>query len=144
MENEESTEELQHCHEMGFSAGYEGANLTNCDYRLFSTKEKSDAWLRGNTEGLKKKLDEHRAEAFITCPGDCWCWLVEHELMRTEQAVMKIAVMTPTEWAYQCPYCNEVQGWSDYGTTGEDLQEPVTCVKCRKDFIVRKPLRGDD
>ena len=39
----------------GFDAGRYGANEKNCNFRLFSTPEKTREWEKGNKQGLKQK-----------------------------------------------------------------------------------------
>lgn len=29
----------------------------------------------------EKEIDEHRKEAYLTCPEDCWCWEAEANLV---------------------------------------------------------------
>ena len=40
-------------YEAGYDAGLNGANLINCDFRLFATPGQTKEWERGNKEGLK-------------------------------------------------------------------------------------------
>jgi len=34
---------------------------------------------------MKKDIDKHREEAFITCSEDCWCWEEEASWNEEEQ-----------------------------------------------------------
>jgi hypothetical protein len=45
----------------------------------------------------------------------------------------------PNEWAYNCPYCNQLQGWCDYIDENE-YERTHTCEnpKCRKEFKLKK------
>lgn len=38
-------------YKLGFDAGKNGANTTNCDFRCFSTPENKDEWQRGYDKG---------------------------------------------------------------------------------------------
>jgi len=49
---EEKTEEYI----QGFDAGRYGANERNCNFRLFSTPEKTKEWERGNRDGFNQKV----------------------------------------------------------------------------------------
>jgi len=54
-------------------------------------------------EAIKKaqqKLDEHRAEAHITCEETCWCWEIESLLVLLE------AEPEPGEYQTRCPKCH--------------------------------------
>lgn len=42
-------------YKMGYDAGKNGANTTNCNFRLFATREQTKEWERGNKAGLKVK-----------------------------------------------------------------------------------------
>ena len=42
-------------YDMGYDAGLNGANETNCNFRLFATREATKEWERGHKNGLKSK-----------------------------------------------------------------------------------------
>jgi len=39
----------------GYDCGKNGANTTNCDFRLFARPELTKAWERGNARAMKEK-----------------------------------------------------------------------------------------
>jgi len=41
------------------------------------------------------------------------------------------------EWAYNCPYCGNTQGWSDYYDE-DDYARTHTCDKCKKEFKLER------
>lgn len=43
---------------MGFDAGFNGPDTTNCHFRYFATEALRDAWERGQTRGLNKAHEE--------------------------------------------------------------------------------------
>jgi len=48
-------EGMQEAYEQGLDSGLNGANTTNCHFRLFSSPDKTRAWERGNHAGKIKK-----------------------------------------------------------------------------------------
>jgi ribosome modulation factor len=44
-------------YEAGYDAGVNGPNTTNCNFRLFDTKEHMEMWSAGNKKGLAKKAE---------------------------------------------------------------------------------------
>lgn len=44
----EPANDLEKIEKLGYDAGKNGADLTNCDFRLFQTEEFASAWERGN------------------------------------------------------------------------------------------------
>lgn len=49
---------IEHSHEykMGYDCGINGANTTNCNVSLFSTKEKMKEWEKGKNAAAKRKI----------------------------------------------------------------------------------------
>lgn len=53
-------------YKLGYDCGLNGANTTNCDFRIFSTPENTKEWERGNKDGemakseLRNKLVEKK------------------------------------------------------------------------------------
>jgi hypothetical protein len=47
-----------YAYKMGYDCGLHGSNLTNCSFRIFSTKENTKEWERGKKEAerIKKQL----------------------------------------------------------------------------------------
>jgi len=70
-----------------------------------------------SNEAIKKaqqKLDEHRAEAHITCEETCWCWEMESLLVLLESPpepgeLTKI-IAALTNGVGEKPYCRRVAG----------------------------------
>lgn len=54
-----ASDELKYCEKMGYDSVINGANTTNCNFRIFSTKEKMRAWERG----VKRAKHENDMEA---------------------------------------------------------------------------------
>lgn len=54
--------DLKLCYEMGYLAGLNGANVNNCHFGLFATKEKSDTWSKGKKDGDKAKELTNKTE----------------------------------------------------------------------------------
>jgi hypothetical protein len=46
--------ELERIEALGYDSGKNGANLTNCDFRIFSTGERTRAWERGNEKAQQE------------------------------------------------------------------------------------------
>ena len=49
--------ELEYAYQMGQDCARNGANLTNCNFDIFSTPEKTKAWERGRDKILLKLQD---------------------------------------------------------------------------------------
>lgn len=47
-------------YDMGFDCAVNGANTTNCDYRLFSTPARKREWERGKRDGDKLGKDRRK------------------------------------------------------------------------------------
>lgn len=47
---------LAKCYKMGYDAGKNGPNKTNCHFSLFATQEQSDEWSAGNRDGISAKI----------------------------------------------------------------------------------------
>lgn len=43
------------CYDLGYDAAVNGANEVNCHFGIFSTRERTSEWERGNRAGLKAK-----------------------------------------------------------------------------------------
>ena len=48
---------------------------------------------------------------------------------------MKETYYKVNEWCYFCPYCNHLQGYTEFPN---DTPEYETCDECGKDFVVKK------
>ncbi len=46
--------EVKKAYDAGYDAAINGANMTNCDFRIFSTQEKTRAWEKGNADALRR------------------------------------------------------------------------------------------
>lgn len=55
MNNKEILEEIIEAYNAGFSAAVTGPNLINCNFKLFSTEDKKDAWSDGYDKGIEIK-----------------------------------------------------------------------------------------
>ncbi len=42
---------LQNCYEKGFDSKMNGATISNCNFMLFNTPEKTKAWEQGRSDG---------------------------------------------------------------------------------------------
>ena len=49
---------LQHCYDMGYFSKIDQPNLENCNFSLFSSQERKDAWQNGKKRALKELKSE--------------------------------------------------------------------------------------
>ncbi len=46
-------------YDAGYDAGFNGANTTNCNFRLFDSRARADAWSQGQIDGrLERQWQE--------------------------------------------------------------------------------------
>lgn len=50
-----STDRNAHAYRMGYDAGMNGANETNCHFSIFATPERTKQWERGNADGSRAR-----------------------------------------------------------------------------------------
>lgn len=48
----------QKAYKLGYDCGYNGSNLTNCNFLIFSTPENTKEWERGKKDGEQVKKHE--------------------------------------------------------------------------------------
>ena len=46
---------LQYCYDMGLDSKKNKPNTTNCNFSLFSTQDRKDAWEQGRKDALTNK-----------------------------------------------------------------------------------------
>jgi hypothetical protein len=64
--------DLEYCYNAGKDAGINGPNSTNCHFRLFSSREQTEAWERGKRDGdaLKRQWDAHDISGAANAPTE--------------------------------------------------------------------------
>ena len=50
-----SDSQLQECYEKGYDSIINKPNTTNCNFSLFSSPDRKDAWERGRSDAEEKK-----------------------------------------------------------------------------------------
>jgi ribosome modulation factor len=46
---------LEQAYDFGFDCGLHGASAKNCDFKIFAIEKTSNAWHKGNQDGLQKR-----------------------------------------------------------------------------------------
>lgn len=61
-------------YKLGFDCGLNGSNLTNCDFRIFSTPEFTKEWERGKLDGenVKEKKSNDPRDNPLIGEDDSW------------------------------------------------------------------------
>jgi len=55
MEKKYSDTKLQECYEKGYDSIISGANTKNCNFALFTSPDRKDAWEKGRKDAEKSK-----------------------------------------------------------------------------------------
>ena len=52
-----SDSQLQECYERGYDSAISGEDMVNCNFSLFSSPDRKDAWERGRKDGKRKSKE---------------------------------------------------------------------------------------